>query len=457
MHIISACAHSTHQETKLPGFASREEAKSIIVRTNRLMPKDLVSRMTQAPEDNANGMGMPVWLDDLHIDCEWLKKKCSKPIQAKTCTVKDISNKGRLGSTPRDGATLLLTLGDEQLVIKQIPQKRAALSKQLGLGREAFFYQSLAPTLSQVSSSLPQIYYAYANAETGEKCIVMEALPSPEWVDSGIFFGPGNPNNWARNLPAMIASAYDCVTDAPSAAAVATRTFQAIAHTHAAFWKKPSLLDPSNDWLRGQEWLQGKGKDSWEASQQLIRGMWTQYNADDGKNKNDALKWNQTVRAAVDKAVAGISWETQLHRLHVDGRWTLVHGDFWPGNVMWNSTNGSIKLLDWEMVGVGSGPQDLGQYVLSNMDPEERRSCERNLVQTYYKELLKFGVANEDVLWDYCWKEYTIGGVERWLWFLIYFVAQPNMADWAQFFHNQIAAFMEDHNLSADDITQPRP
>jgi hypothetical protein len=47
--------------------------------------------------------------------------------------------------------------------------------------------------------------------------------------------------------------------------------------------------------------------------------------------------------------------------------------------------------------------------------------------------------------------------VERWLWFLIYFVAQPNMADWAQFFHNQIAAFMEDHNLSADDITQPRP
>jgi hypothetical protein len=91
------------------------------------------------------------------------------------------------------------------------------------------------------------------------------------------------------------------------------------------------------------------------------------------------------------------------------------------------------------------------------MDPEERRSCERNLVHTYYKELLTFGVANEDGLWDYCWNEYTIGGVERWLWFLIYFVAQPNMSDWAQFFHNQIVAFMEDHNLSADDITQPRP
>lgn len=414
--------------------------------------------MPETNENNKSSEGMPVWIDDSHIDCEWLQKVSSKPIDAKTCSVKDISNQGRLGSTPREGSTLLLTLDncEEQLVIKQIPLESAALSRQLGLVREALFYKDLAPTLSDASSSYPNVYYSYGNVETGEKCILMEALPSPQWLDSGIFFGPGNPNNWKRNLPEMIQSAYGSLEEAPTAAEVARKTFVAIAQTHASFWKeKQSLLDPSKDWIRGQEWLQAKGKDSWEASQQMVQCMWMQYT----QEENHELEWNPNVRAAVDKAVSGISWQAQLDRLNVDGRWTLVHGDFWPGNIMWNTSDGSIiRLLDWEMCGLGSGPQDLGQYVLSNMDPAERRPCERELVQAYYKELVQAGVKDESGdLWDYCWKEYTVGGVERWLWFLIYFVAQPEMTGWAQFFHNQIASFMEDHKMSADDITQPRP
>lgn len=117
---------------------------------------------------------------------------------------------------------------------------------------------------------------------------------------------------------------------------------------------------------------------------------------------------------------------------------------------------GSIKLLDWEMVGLGSGPQDLGQYVLSNMDPIERLACEEDLIKAYYEELKQCGV--EDVDWDYCWSEYKLGGVERWLWFLIYFVGQEGaMLEWAQFFHSQIASFMKDHKIRAADIVQPRP
>lgn len=114
------------------------------------------------------------------------------------------------------------------------------------------------------------------------------------------------------------------------------------------------MLDSTNDWHRGQEWLQGKGKDSWEASQQLIKDLRNDfYNA---SGQNSSIEWDPIVRAAVDKAAAGISWQTQLDRLNVDGRWTLVHGDFWPGNVMWNTVDNSIRLLDWEMVGLGSGP-----------------------------------------------------------------------------------------------------
>merc|ERR1712232_211721 len=130
------------------------------------------------------------------------------------------------------------------------------------------------------------------------------------------------------------------------------------------------------------------------------------------------------------------------------------------GNIMWmansSDNNPEIKFIDWEMVGLGSGPQELGQYVISNMDPIERKACERKLVEAYYAELKK-AIGDDDFCcnWDYCWSEYKIGGVERWLWFLVYFIGM-GMSDWAQFFHDQLHSFIIDHGIGANDITQPR-
>ena len=473
---------------------------------------------------------MPIWIDDDHLDGAWLcravpslvvtitpssssdeEESTSSQNRNISVRARDMSNLGRRGAVPRNGGTILLTVvaassgtnmkedqhndqdnngGDDQpekvleeLVLKQIPADRAELSRQLGLAREAFFYQEMAPQLSSLhnnnnnqrggSSSLPRIYYAYGNFETGEKCLILENLKSSLWVDSGIFFGPGNPNNWNRDLSAMLEAAYydSSGLDIPTAATVAKATFQAMAQIHAAFWNRKTLLAESNHWLRGHSWIQGQGRDSWEASQAVIQGIWKAYTAnettqetssEDLNKKTGTIQWSTTVRGAVEKAVQGISWQAQLDRLHSGQQqqhWTLVHGDFWPGNVMWNVTDGQLRLLDWEMVGLGSGPQDLGQYILSNMDPAERRACEHDLLRTYHQELVRCGLAEDEFnsLWDYVWREYRIGGVERWLWFLIYFVGQPGMAGWAQFFHDQIASFMEDHGLTPDDITQPRP
>jgi hypothetical protein len=142
-----------------------------------------------------------------------------------------------------------------------------------------------------------------------------------------------------------------------------------------------------------------------------------------------------------------------------------VHGDFYPGNCLWltppthtwSESTSAVRLLDWEMCGIGSGPQYLGQYMLSNMEPKERRTHEGSLVQAYHAVLQKLGVA---VSWDCVWEEYHVGGLERWLWFLVYFLGQahnPNLAGWAQFFHDQMASFLHDHALTVDDITQVRP
>ncbi len=98
---------------------------------------------------------MPVWISDTEIDPEWIQDKTKSFLgQGRTivhCSVQDISiNTTRKGVAIRNGATLKLqvTFQSNQsttlcLVIKQIPADsgRRTLSQQLGLAREALFYE----------------------------------------------------------------------------------------------------------------------------------------------------------------------------------------------------------------------------------------------------------------------------------------------------------------------------
>lgn len=423
---------------------------------------------------------MPVWLDENHIDPAWIRHHTG--LACTDCSVEDISNETRKGERVRDGATLKLAVsletssseeeGPLSLIIKQVPEKGRPLSQQLGLAREALFYNQLAADVEATKQEqeesdttnkmIPKVWYAHGEMTSGEKIIIMEDLSSIS-IDSGVFFGPGNPNNWKRDLKTMASRAGP---NPPTATQVAKTTFLKLAQVHATFWCRSDLLDDDYEWMRGQQWLQGKGRESWEASQGLVQMFWKKCLDREEASGKPCIQWDPLVREAIEASVKGISWEAQLQRLQPEGRWTVVHGDCWPGNMMWMIDNnddnksekdkGSIKLLDWEMVGLGSGPQDLGQYVLSNMDPAERRACEEDLIKSYFEKLKRCGVKNVD--WEYCWSEYKLGGLERWLWFLVYFVGQGGaMMEWAQFFHNQIASFMHDHKITAADLVQPRP
>ena len=422
--------------------------------------------------------GMPVWLSDSEIDPSWIQEKMPNFKDVGACVVQDISNATRKGSKPMDGATLLLRLESQDdtkeammLVAKQVAPDALPLSQRLGLAREAMFYNTLAPKIrisgERSDPSIPTIYYSSGNMSDGSKIVVMEDL-SQDFVDSGILFGPGNPNNWKRDLPGKIAEAYPSIV--PTSFEVANQTFLAVANVHAAFWRDQKLLNEEYDWLRGSSWIRGENEASWKASQGMIQAMWEQYLRD--SDDATGITWDPLVRAIVDKAMKGISWEAQRKRLNESTHFCLVHGDFWPGNIMISKedsvvvgttdtnaaadSNWDLRLLDWEMVGLGSGPQDLGQYILSNMDPSERRECEEELLRNYYHKLVvELGVSN--LSWEECWSEYKIGGLERWLWFLVYFCSQPAMKDWAQFFHDQIKEFVHDHEISEEDVTQPRP
>jgi hypothetical protein len=408
---------------------------------------------------------MPVWLSDDEIDPAWIRQKIPELKDVTKCFVQDISNEGRKAEKARDGATLKLnlTFRDDTvspartLVVKQVPPSGLPLSKQLGLAREALFFNVFASKvkfqrIGDVGAEcIPKVYYSWGDMDCGSKIVVMEDL-SEEYLDSGMLFGPGNPNNWNRDIPANISQAYPRPAKVPSSFEVANETFLAIAQVHATFWKDEKLLQDGYSWLRGANWASGKDEDTWKASQGLIQGMWKNLQS----TIDDKVQWDPLVKRITEKAMEGISWEAQQKRVNSSTDFTLVHGDFWPGNIMISKYNmQDLKLLDWEMVGIGSGPQDLGQYILSNMEPNERRACEDELIRNYHNELLRLGV---QLSWEDCWKEYTVGGLERWLWFLVYFCGQSGpMLKWTQFFHDQIKEFVHDHKIRPEDITQPRP
>ena len=248
----------------------------------------------------------------------------------------------------RDGATLKLSVvlseNDDSrvlsLIIKQVPERGRPLSRQLGLAREALFYNQLAADVEATNSKanqqknhhdmmIPKIWYAHGDMTTGEKVVIMEDL-SDASVDSGVFFGPGNPNNWKRDLNAMAARAGP---KPPNAAAVAKTTFRELARVHATFWRRADLLSDDKHWMRGQQWLQGKGKESWEGSQNLVQTFSKTCLAREESAGKPSIQWDPLVREAIETSVQGVSWEAQQKRLNIKGRWTVVHGDCWPGRL----------------------------------------------------------------------------------------------------------------------------
>ncbi len=305
-----------------------------------------------------------------------------------------------------------------------------SLKQEAGL-----FYKHLA---SEQGPLVPVVMYAEGNMTTGAKCIIMEDLG--QWIDSGRLLGPTNPHNWGRDLAADVKEA-----GGPSERQVALATFLACAKLHARYWRDEKLL--SVPWLAHAEWVRGENRAAWEASLEFTRAQWS-------KGKGSVVGWfDATVFDAVEKAVECTSWESQRTRLNEKTHWTLVHGDCWAGNVMWHK-NGRVKLVDWEMAGVGSGPQDIGQYVISGVHPDVRRLHEHGLVHDYYDELIRCGLTG--FTFEECWREYTLGGVEKWLFFLCY-LAGEDLPDWTRAFHDQVLCFMKDHGITAADIRQFRP
>eukprot|EP00039_Didymoeca_costata_P003080 m.65000 g.65000 ORF g.65000 m.65000 type:complete len:408 (+) comp11693_c0_seq1:108-1331(+) len=339
-------------------------------------------------------------------------------------------------------------------------------SKLYGLAREGYFYAEWQDLLSMstpadakialsaddLKSVLPVVYHSKGNMETGAKEILLEDLST--CVQCGYFYGAANPNNWGKDLEGA------CKGLKLTPDELTKICFSAASKLHAPFWNSTELLQYANKeghWLRASNWTHGQGKETWEGSQTSAKRAWVAFKESIVKNENKVTCEDHFI-ACMDAALQKVNWDTYQAELKKRPcGFTLTHGDFHPANFMvrkHESGSHSVVLLDWEMVGLGSGPQELGQFMISHLDPTLRKTLEREAVEHYYKELTSYN-GGISFSFEECWEEYLQGGLGRWMWFVPVLISMcpPKMG---QFFVDQVQAFINTHNFNPENIPMPR-
>eukprot|EP00727_Mastigamoeba_balamuthi_P011201 m51a1_g6703 hypothetical protein (484) ;mRNA; r:99589-101260 len=336
-----------------------------------------------------------------------------------------------------------------RLVLKTGRDDDEQQQRALGLTREAWFLRACSASLAGL---VPEVYYAWAAAEPGApgaaRAVLMEDLRAAGYVQMGELFGGGSPLNWAadtRAAEALYAAGGGCA----DVRALTVAAYRAAAGLHAPFWGCRGLL-PELHWLRGSDWVRGRGRESWEAAQAMARECWQRGRA------SAQVRWSALLVACVEASLARASWDAYCGADR--GAWTLVHGDLHPANTMVRPRPGSpsdpeVRFIDFELVGVGSGPQDLGQFAISHTEPAARRSFEAEAVRAYHQALVDAGVSPQPTF-EECWAEYKSGGARRWVWLLAVLSASCP-ARMVQYFQDQLSAFLVDHAITPETIGMP--
>jgi len=380
------------------------------------------------------------------LDLSWFQQHFTEAI-LNVSPLEDMSAAGGLSASMH---RVTLTFQNPQVSPRRFVVKRtkptdasASTARNLGTAREAFFFRELAQQLPQ--GTTPTVIFASGDLASGSRTIVMEEISGEEAVQLGHFFGPGSPLNWGKDL-AVSTRGWDL-----SESRAVDLAFEAAARLHAEFWRGGALRGVA--WLRGAEWLEGRGRESWLAAQGAFSGALDEVRSG---AVGEGVKWDPRVLECLEAARKKTDWD--VYQREVEERpWTLVHGDFHPANIMlMDKDEPRVVMLDFEMVGLGSGAQDLGQFMISHVRPQVRIEIERKAVESYHAKLCAL---NEDIKNSYstaqCWADYVQGGIGRWLWFLP-ILARMCSSPMTQYFHDQVLAFLIDHKLDVTSIPMPR-
>ena len=383
------------------------------------------------------------------VDPQWLAGKMNMPVASVT-----VSTDKKMGGLSAEIKFLDVVLEDGKTLRVIVKAGNATGQRaKLGLAREALFYNELSQQL--VDANIPLSYFAEGTMETGEMFALLEAVE--DCVPAGTFFGSGNPNNWG-----VKDKMDELCAGNPTAVEITTQAFQLFARLHGRYWKDDTLKDKT--WLRAVDWMNGQNEEAWQEAQSMQSTGWSNIKEQIASG-TATIEWDPHLVACLDVTFGKVAAESAFETYHArlsSNAFTLVQGDCHPHNLLWSkqrTEEACLRVIDFEMVGVGPPGQELGQFVISHMAPDIRRLCEKDILQAYYDELQRVlrsrGMDSEadSYTMEHLMSEYVSGGVGRWAWFIPFFARSPPMA---QYFHDQLAAFLKDHVKDPNDSPMPR-
>jgi hypothetical protein len=210
------------------------------------------------------------------------------------------------------------------------------------------------------------------------------------------------------------------------------RVWLSVAPMHAKFWNDRSLV--AQDWLRGASWLRGEGQTRWNLSLESTRRCWN-----NGQAKVDAIRCDARLRALISRSIAASSFDEFL--LHISNTpFTLTHGDFHASNMMVNAKQ-QLQLLDWSEVGLCEPGADLGQTLISDVQPHLYAKI-RPLLDAYHAALVQH---NRDI--DYPLEQFVAdfgrATISRWVFMTALLCSFPLPPALLQYFHDNLLAFIK--------------
>lgn len=381
-------------------------------------------------------------LEDGRLDPAWATKAFGFPVDS-GCFVEDESGPELSGGLSGTMRRLQITRapgvneqgsGVKPVVTYVVKHSNGNLNMP-GVAREADFYNEIA---KELGATVPSCIYAAGDRSTGQKIIVLEDLSAGTQV--GEMLGTAHPHTWGDSKEAKVLAS---TMAGPGPGPVLQTTFEAAAVLHAKFWRSPLIQD--------LEWVGGNRHEREEEWQKMMG--WSQSVWRSKREGRPGLNISTATVAVIDASFAKLSWSDHL-AFKESSAVTLIQGDFHPFNAMW--LDGRVVLYDWEMIKQGSPGQELGQFMLGNVDVELRRRIEKQLVMEYHRVLVAHGVDEADCPAEHLWSEYVFGGAAKWVWLLplmFTFMPEPTKMQW---FLDQFEAFISDHGITPENIPQPR-
>ncbi|KAF4652871.1 hypothetical protein FOL47_010811 [Perkinsus chesapeaki] len=195
------------------------------------------------------------------------------------------------------------------------------------------------------------------------------------------------------------------------------------ARMHAKYWgATPSTLAKSSlgkyPWLKGYDYIQGRNKGMYASAKSLMSFLWDKvkmaFSEGSVSEREYGVKLRGELVEFVDKAIEASTWDAYQNYLKTSKHpLTLIHGDYYTNNQLWDEETKRLYTVDWSQVSVGEGPADIAEYFFGYPQVAKCRKWEEELIRIYWKELGAQGVDLSSYPLSMCREAYVRGGIDK--------------------------------------------